>query len=95
MDDLKVYAEISDVLSEALRVVDRMLHAVGMEFGLRKCAVIHIKRGKYVNGENYLLEEEQKIESIVQGGTYWYFAIEQVITHPSALHTKVYVRQFG
>ena len=78
MDDLKVYAKSSNALGDTLRVVDRVSRAVGMEFGLRKCAVAHVKRGQYVEGENYLLEEERKIERIAQGGTYRYLGIEQV-----------------
>ena len=78
MDDLKVYGESSNALGDTLRVVDRVSRVVGMEFGLRKCAVAHIKCGKYVNGKNYVLEEEQKIEWVAQGGAYWYLGIEQM-----------------
>ena len=32
-------------------LVDRASRAVGMKLRLRKCAVAHVKHGKYVNGE--------------------------------------------
>ena len=97
MDDLKVYARNSDILGDTLRVVDRVSRAVGMELGLRKCAVAHVKRGKYVGGENYLLPEERKIERVAQGGTYWYLGIEQLFRadHTSVRErlTKVYAQR--
>ena len=68
MDDLKVFADSGDALRDTLRVVDRVSLAVGMELGLRKCAVAHINRGRYVNREDYLLPEERRIERVAQGG---------------------------
>ena len=86
MDDLKVYANSSNALDATLQVVDRVSCAVGMELGLRKCAVAHVKQGKYVSGENYLLPEERTIERVPQGDAYKYFGIEQLFT---ADHTSV------
>ena len=62
---------------------------VRMELGLRKCAVAHVKRGKYISGEDCLLPEEWKIEQVSQGGTYnQYLRIEQVFQsdHKSVLY---------
>ena len=56
--------------------------------GLRKCAVAHVKQGKYVSGENYLLPEERTIERVLQGGAYKYLGIEQLFT---ADHTSIRV----
>ena len=99
MDDLKVYADSGDALGDTLRVADRVSLAVGMELGLRKCAVAHIKRGKYVNGEDYLLPEERRIERVAQGGTYRYLGIEQVFKsdHTTVRErlTKVYARRLN
>ena len=89
MDDLKVYAKSSNTLDATLRVVDRVSRAVGMELGLRKCAVAHVQQGRYVGGENYLLPEERTIERVPQGGAYKYLGTEQLFT---ADHTSVRVR---
>ena len=48
---LKVYAENQEVLGNTVKVADRVSHAVGMELGLQKCAIAHIKCGKVVDGE--------------------------------------------
>ena len=86
MDDLKVYAKGAKTLGATLELVDRVSHAVGMELGLRKCAVTHIKQGKYASSENYLLPENQKMERVSQGGTYRYLGIELLFQND---HTAV------
>ena len=64
MDDLEVYAESQETLGDTLEVVDRMSRVVGMELGLRKCAVPHVRRGKVFDGENYLLPEKWMTEHV-------------------------------
>lgn len=49
MDDLKLYASSESSLSQALKSVHQYTKAIGMEFGLDKCAVIHCKRGRVPN----------------------------------------------
>ena len=78
MDDVKVFAKDAKQLGDTLGVVDRVSRAIGMKLGLRKCAVAHIERGKLVKGEDYLLDEERRIEGVPTGGTYKYLGIEQV-----------------
>ena len=63
-----MYAKSSNALDASLWVVDRVSCAVGMELGLRKCAVAHVQQGWYASGENYLLPEERTIERVPQGG---------------------------
>ena len=73
-----MYARNSHELGTTLETVDRVSRAVGMELGLRKCAVAHIRKGRYVAGEDYLLPEERKIECVSSAGTYRYLGVEQV-----------------
>ena len=73
-----MYAKNAQYLGDTLQVVDRVLHAVGMGLGMRKCAVAHVSHGVYVGGEDYLLEEERKIERVALGITYRYLGIKQV-----------------
>ena len=80
MDDLKVYAKSSKALGATLTVVDRVSCVVGMELGLRKCAIAHVQCGKYISGENHLLPEERMIEQVAQGGAYRYLGIKQLFT---------------
>ena len=48
MDDLKVYADGPENLKKMLTLVDRVSEAVGMQLGLNKCAVAHLRKGKPV-----------------------------------------------
>ena len=93
MNDLKVNAESSVALIDTMRVVDRVLREVGMELGLRKCAVAHIKRGKCVNGL-----EEQRIKRSTEE-TYQYLGTEHVFESNLASVTeqlmKVYAKRLN
>lgn len=46
MDDLKIYASGEGDLYNALRMVQEYTRDVGMELGLDKCAVFHVRRGR-------------------------------------------------
>lgn len=50
MDDLKLYASGQTGLRQAIRVVEEYTRDIGMEFGLDKCAVIHLQRGRVGEG---------------------------------------------
>ncbi len=47
MDDLKVYEESKAELEASVAVVDEVSEAVGMELGVRKCAVAHMRAGSW------------------------------------------------
>ncbi len=42
VDDLKLYAESKEMLERMVGVTEEVSAAVGMEFGLKKCAVAHL-----------------------------------------------------
>ena len=46
MDDLKVYSEATPELQLAVQLVEDVSKALGMELGTRKCAVIHMSKGR-------------------------------------------------
>ena len=45
VDDLKVYTDGKSGLEEAVKVVENVSGAMGMELGIRECAVAHMIRG--------------------------------------------------
>ncbi|KAF4531352.1 hypothetical protein B566_EDAN017258 [Ephemera danica] len=45
-DDLKIYASNRDMLQNMFKLVKSFSDSICMEFGLDKCAVVHILRGK-------------------------------------------------
>ena len=63
MDNLKIYSQGRRELSSAVNVVERVSKAIGMEFGLRKCAVAHMV-GQDIHVEDHILPEERVIGSL-------------------------------
>ena len=45
MDDLKLYEKSEDQIDSLVRTVHSVSADVGMEFGIRKCGVLMMKRG--------------------------------------------------
>ena len=43
---------------------------IGMEFGIEKCAVLIIKRGKMTHSEGITLPDDKKIRSLKEGEGY-------------------------
>ena len=79
MDDLKVYARDERAMKKALSLVDRVSKAVGMELGLRKCAVANILRGKLQEGGALALSDDRTVPTANNDDPYSYLGIEQVI----------------
>ena len=79
MDDLKVYARDERAMKKALSLVDRVSKAVGMELGLRKCAVANIKRGKLQEAGALALSDDRTVPAARKDDPYRYLGVEQVI----------------
>ena len=67
MNDLKVFDESQDNLQEKVRVVEETSTAMGMELGLKKCAVARIIGGKVVQGGSLPLSAGAAIEEFEYG----------------------------
>ena len=79
MDDLKVYARDERSMKKSLSLVDRVSKVVGMELGLRKCAVANILRGKLQEGGALALSDDRTVPAASKDDRYSYLGIEQVI----------------
>lgn len=51
MDDLKVFAESLEELADATRTAEDVTHTLGMEFGITKCSVAHVRAGREIGGK--------------------------------------------
>ena len=83
MDDLKLYAESNQKLTELLKIVYDFSEDIKMQFGLDKCSTCHIKKGKKVKKENIELNPRIVICEIGDDQAYKYLGIEEnvVIEH--------------
>lgn len=78
MDDLKIFADSKAEIEEALNEEEDVSNALGMEFGLAKCAVAHARAGRLVGGSSMELHSENTIPSVQYGDTYKYLGISQL-----------------
>ena len=97
MDDLKVYSKNRDALGNALELVDRVSSCVGMELGLRKCAVANLVKGRLGESQDFLLDSDRLVQAVTEGNAYRYLGIEQVFnTNHKTMREKlenIYVKR--
>ena len=78
MDDLKIFAESREDLRKASEEAEEVSNALGMQFGLSKCAVAHVRAGRLAAGQSLKLQSGNTIPSVQYGETYRYLGIAQL-----------------
>ena len=78
MDDLKIFAESREDLRKATMEGWKVSTALGMQFGLGKCAVAHAKAGRIAAGDALRLQSGATIPNVQYGETYRYLGIAQL-----------------
>ena len=68
MDDLKLYAKNEDQLSMLVRTVHMFSYDIDMEFGIKKCGVSTLKRGKIVRSEGIKLMDGEMMKEVGEEG---------------------------
>ena len=74
MDDLKLFAKNEDQINKLVNIVRIFLEDIKMEFGLTKCGVLIMKRGKVVKSEGISMLDGKMMKNIKEGG-YKYLGI--------------------
>ena len=77
MDDLKLFAPKSQDLIKLLKTTEAFSNGIKMEFGVDKCAVMHVQRGKVANSTNLQLSETITLKSLSEAETYKYLGMSQ------------------
>ena len=77
MDDVKVFAKNDLQLGQIINIIKEFSDDIHMQFGLDKCAKITIKKGKYIAGENIILNEQEQIQNLEQGEMYKYLGVHE------------------
>lgn len=70
MDDMKLFARGKKQLEGELELVRRFSEDIGMKFGLEKCALVEVKRGKFIETDDIKVSEGQVIQSMKIGEMY-------------------------
>ena len=68
MDDLKLFAKNEDQIDNLVNTVRIFSEDIKMEFGLPKCGVLIMKRGKVVKSEGISMSDGKMMKNIEKGG---------------------------
>ena len=79
MDDLKLFASSGSHLTELLKVTENFSKAIRMEFGVDKCAVMHVKQGRVVESDGLQLSDSTQLRSVLVTDTYKYLGMSQAL----------------
>ena len=74
MDDLKLYAKSEEQKNTLVRTVHVFSTNISMEFGIKKCENLEMKRGKIVKTEGLKLPDGEAMKQVGQEG-YTYLGI--------------------
>eukprot|EP00795_Rhopilema_esculentum_P010379 gene10379-biopygen12962 len=75
MDDIKLYAKNESGLDALIQSVRVVSIDIGMGFGVEKCAVLVMKRGKVVESNGIDLPNKETIRSIHEENGYKYLGV--------------------
>ena len=77
MDDLKLYSRSEKGLDSLVQTVRVFSEDIGMEFGIEKCAMLVMEKGKIVKSVGIELPDGKAIKSLQEGESYKYLGILQ------------------
>ena len=75
MDDLKLYSRSEKGLDSLVQTVRAFSEDIGMEFGIEKCAMLVMEKGRIVKSVGIELPDGKDIKSLQGGGSYTYLGI--------------------
>ena len=64
MDDLKMFAKNKNEIDSLVSTVQMISQDIGMQFGVKKCGVTIMKRGKLVESEDIELTNGESIKEV-------------------------------
>ena len=97
MDDLKLYSRSEKGLDSLVQAVRVFSEDIGMEFGIEKCAMLVMEKGKIVKSVGIELPDGKVIKSLQEGKSYKYLGIldtEKFLEEEMELNvSKEYIRR--
>ena len=77
MEDLKLYSKSEKVLDSLIQTVRMFSEDIGMQFGIDKCAMLVMKKGKIVKSDGIQLPNDKVIKSLQEGESYKYLGVPE------------------
>ena len=75
MDDLKFYSWSEKVFDSLVQAICVFIKDIGMEFGMEKCSMLVMEKGKIVKSVVKELPDAKVIKSLHEGESYKYLGI--------------------
>ena len=72
MDNLKLYASNEESLESLIQTVRVFSNDIMMEFGVEKCTVLTMKKGKMANSDGIALANKTAMKGLKEGDSYKY-----------------------
>ena len=76
MDDIKISAKSEHEINGLISKIQILSNDIGMEFGMKKCGVLVLKRGKVVWFEGVEMPDGERINEVEKSG-YRYLGISE------------------
>ena len=77
MDDIKIYASSETQMKQLLKTVENITKDTCMEFGIDKCKLLHIEKGKWKRSEEESSLNNEIMHNMEQLETYQYLGFKQ------------------
>ena len=77
MDDLKLFAKSEDQIETLIQTTNIFITDIRMEFGIKKCGVLILKRGKIVKSDGIELPNDEVIKEVDENG-YTYLGVVEL-----------------
>ena len=78
MDDLKLYSQNEKGMDSLVQTIRVCSEDIGIEFGIEKCAMLVMEKGKIVKSVGIELPDGKVIKSLQEGASYKYLGILEV-----------------
>ena len=75
MDDLKLYSKSEKALDSLIQTVTIFSKDIGMQFGIDKCAMLVMKKGRIVKSDGIQLPNDKVIKTLEEGQSYKYLGL--------------------
>ena len=89
MDDLKLYPKSEEQTNTLVRTVHVFNTDIGMEFGIKKCGILTMKRDKIVKSEGIKLPDGEVMKQVGQEGYTYLGIIELDRTKETEMKEKI------
>ena len=73
MDDLKLFGKSKDQIDSLIKTVHLYSKDIGMEFGINKCGILIMKRGKVIGTDGIELPDGKLMKDIEESGYFFFF----------------------